>query len=100
MNVWKMAIRNLGRNRRRTALAVLSVFIAITLVTFMDGLIAGLVDSMARNLTKNETGHVNVTTSEYRTRQRFMPASRPSRMRMPWWAPSEALPGCPAASCR
>ena len=75
MNVWKMALRNLGRNRRRTALAVLSVFISIALVTFMDGLIAGVVDSMARNLTKNETGHVNVTTSEYRTRQRFMPAS-------------------------
>jgi putative ABC transport system permease protein len=75
MNVWKMALRNLGRNRRRTALAVLSVFIAITLVTFMDGLISGTVDSMAKNFTKNETGHVNVTTTEYRARQRFMPAS-------------------------
>jgi ABC-type lipoprotein release transport system permease subunit len=75
MNVWKMALRNLGRNRRRTALAVLSVFIAITLVTFMDGLISGTVDSMAKNFTKNETGHVNVTTREYRARQRFMPAS-------------------------
>jgi len=75
MNVWKMAIRNLGRNRRRTALAVLSVFIAITLVTFMDGLIAGVVDSLARNFTKNETGHVNVTTAQYQARKRFMPAS-------------------------
>jgi putative ABC transport system permease protein len=75
MNTWKMALRNLGRNRRRTALAVLSVFIAITLVTFMDGLISGTVDSMARNFTKNDTGHVNVTTTEYRSRQRFMPAS-------------------------
>ena len=75
MNVWKMAIRNLGRNRRRSFLAVLSVFIAITLVVFMDGLISGVVDSLARNFTKNETGQVNVTTSEYRQRERFMPAS-------------------------
>jgi putative ABC transport system permease protein len=75
MNIWKMALRNLGRNRRRTALAVLSVFIALTLVTFMDGLISGVVDSLARNFTKNETGHVNVTTTEYRARKRFMPAS-------------------------
>jgi putative ABC transport system permease protein len=75
MNIWKMALRNLGRNRRRTALAALSVFIAITAVTFMDGLISGTTDSMARNITKNETGHVNVTTTEYRARRRFMPAS-------------------------
>jgi putative ABC transport system permease protein len=75
MNLFTMAIRNLGRNRRRSFLAVLSVFIAITLVVFMDGLISGVVDSLARNFTKNETGQVNVTTAEYRQRERFMPAS-------------------------
>ena len=75
MNIWRMAGRNLGRNRRRSFLAVLSVFIAITLVIFMDGLISGVVDSLARNFTKNETGQVNVTTTEYRQRERFMPAS-------------------------
>ncbi len=75
MNLLGMAIRNLGRNRRRSFLAVLSVFIAIALVVFMDGLISGVVDSLARNFTKNETGMVNVTTTEYRQRERFMPAS-------------------------
>ncbi len=70
-----MAVRNLGRNRRRSFLAVLSVFIAITLVVFMDGLISGVVDSLARNFTKNEPGMVNVTTTDYRERERFMPAS-------------------------
>ena len=75
MNVLGMAVRNLGRNRRRTFLAVLSVLIAITLVVFMDGIIGGILDSMARNFTKTETGHVSVTTSEYRARERFMPAS-------------------------
>ena len=75
MNVLRMAVRNLGRNRRRTFLAVLSVLIAITLVVFMDGLIGGILDSMARNFTKNETGHVSVTTAAYRARERFMPAS-------------------------
>ena len=75
MNVVTMAVRNLGRNRRRSFLAVLSVLIAITMVVCMDGLISGVLDSMARNFTKNETGHVNVTTAEYRARERFMPAS-------------------------
>jgi len=41
----------------------------------MDGLISGVVDSMARNFTKNDTGHVNVATADYRKRERFMPAS-------------------------
>jgi putative ABC transport system permease protein len=75
MNVITMAVRNLGRNRRRTFLAMLSVLIAITMVVCMDGLITGVLGSMARNFTKNETGHVNVATAEYRARERFMPAS-------------------------
>jgi putative ABC transport system permease protein len=75
MNIMSMAVRNLGRNRRRTFLAALSVFIAILLVIFLDGFATGLLDSMTRNLTKNVTGNVNVTTSAWRAQERFMPAS-------------------------
>jgi putative ABC transport system permease protein len=75
MSLWTMAIRNLGRNKRRTALALLSVLIAMTAVIFADGLVSGILDSMARNFTKNETGHVNIATEEYRRKERFMPAS-------------------------
>jgi putative ABC transport system permease protein len=70
-----MAIRNLGRNKRRTFLAALSVFIAILLVVALDGFAAGFIDSMTRNYTKNTTGHVNITTDEYRARERFMPTT-------------------------
>jgi putative ABC transport system permease protein len=75
MNTIAMALRNLSRSRRRTFLAALSVFIAMLLVVFLDGFIKGWVDSAARNYTKNTSGHVNVTTEEYRIRERFMPAS-------------------------
>lgn len=75
MTTAAMALRNLGRNKRRTFLAVLSVFIAMLLVVFLDGFIQGWVDSATRNYTKNTTGHVNITTQEYRARERFMPAS-------------------------
>jgi putative ABC transport system permease protein len=75
MNTMTMAARNLGRNKRRSFLAALSVFIAILLVVVLDGLTSGFLDSMARNFTKNETGHVNVATAEYRARERFMPVS-------------------------
>jgi putative ABC transport system permease protein len=75
MNNWDMALRNIGRNRRRSLLAILSVTISITAVIFADGLISGVIDSMIRNVTKDDTGHVNVVTEAYRERERFMPAS-------------------------
>ncbi len=70
-----MALRNLGRNKRRTFLAVLSVFIATLLVVFLGGFIQGWVEGATRNYTKNTTGHVNIATQAYRARERFMPAS-------------------------
>ncbi|MGA2546148.1 MAG: FtsX-like permease family protein [Rectinemataceae bacterium] len=75
MNSLDMALRNLGRNKRRSLLAILSVAISIFVVIFADGFISGVVDSMIRNATKNDTGHVNVVTEAYRERERFMPAS-------------------------
>lgn len=75
MTAIKMAWRNLGRNKRRSALAAASVCIAILLVVFLDGMTFGMLGSMTRNYTKNEAGHVNVTSAEYRSRERFMPVS-------------------------
>jgi putative ABC transport system permease protein len=75
MNTFAMALRNIGRNRRRSLLAMISVFLAIFVAVFADGFISGIVESMTRNVTKNQTGHVNVETSRYRSRERFMPAN-------------------------
>jgi putative ABC transport system permease protein len=75
MNTLGMAFRNLGRNRRRSLLAMISVFLAIFVAVFADGFVTGILDSMTRNATKNQTGHVNIATAEYRSRERFMPAS-------------------------
>ena len=41
MNIYSMALRNIGRNKRRTLLASLSVCIAMLIVTFLDGFIGG-----------------------------------------------------------
>lgn len=73
MKVFSMAIRNLQRNRRRSLLAASSVCLSILLVIIMQGFMAGFLDSLVRNYTKNETGHINITTVEYRERARFMP---------------------------
>jgi putative ABC transport system permease protein len=75
MKLSTMAIRNLGRNKRRTLLTALSVFIAMTMVMFLDGMVGGLMGNLIKNYTKNDVGHVSVTTQEYRRRERFMPVS-------------------------
>ncbi|MGB9685589.1 MAG: ABC transporter permease [Rectinema subterraneum] len=73
MNLISYAWRNLLRNTRRSLLAVLSTFLATLLVVAGNGLTEGFLDSMVRNYAKNETGHVNITTSSYRDRARFLP---------------------------
>jgi putative ABC transport system permease protein len=74
MNILDMAARNLGRNKRRSFLAILSVSVSIFVVIFADGFISGIKDSMIRNLTKDDTGDVNIVTEAYKEKERFMPA--------------------------
>lgn len=75
MNIYSMALRNIGRNKRRTILASLSVCIAMLIVTFLDGFIGGFMDNIVSNYTKNDVGDINVTTSSYREREKFMPVA-------------------------
>lgn len=71
----KMAFRNVGRNRRRSFLAAVSVALSVMLIVFMQGLIGGTMSSMVRNYTKNETGHVRITTRGFQEKQRFSPVT-------------------------
>jgi putative ABC transport system permease protein len=75
MKLTSIAIRNLGRNKRRTALTALSVGIAMFVVMFLDGFIGGFVGNIITNYSKNDVGHLNVTTIAYRDRERFMPVA-------------------------
>ncbi len=95
MNVLTMATRNLGRNRRRSVLAAVSVFLSMTLIVSLDGLMNGFLESMVRNYTKNDTGHVNVETEAFRARQRFMPASASIKDSRRVVEAIRAMPGIP-----
>ncbi|MGO8694132.1 MAG: ABC transporter permease [Rectinemataceae bacterium] len=75
MNSLDMALRNLGRNKRRSLLAILSVAISILVVIFADGFISGVMESMTRNIIKDSTGNVSIVTKAYAEREIFMPAS-------------------------
>ncbi len=75
MRLLSMACLNLARNKRRTMLAGISVAISIMLIVIMHGMIGGFLGSIVKNYTKNDTGHVNIVTQEYRSRERFSPVN-------------------------
>ncbi|MEK6793234.1 MAG: FtsX-like permease family protein [Spirochaetota bacterium] len=71
-----MAYRNLFRNKRRSLLAASSVMFSITLIVFMQGFYGGFMDSIIRNATRQESGHIKITTKEYSENERFLPVNK------------------------
>ena len=71
--IFKMAFRNIKRNKRRSILACVSVGIAVMGVVILQGLVDGLIDNIIRNFTKNDTGHVKVASQEYFKNIEYMP---------------------------
>jgi ABC-type lipoprotein release transport system permease subunit len=65
----RIAWRSLGRNRRRTALALAAIAIAQIAVLAVDGLMNGLVESTTNALTGPMLGHVQVHAPEWREEQ-------------------------------
>ena len=66
-------MRNLRRNMRRSALAMVSVAMASLLCLFLQGLLGAFTASMVKNFTKNETGHIRITTKEFASRLELLP---------------------------
>ncbi len=66
LSTLRIAWRNLGRNRRRTAFAVGAIALGqFTLVT-VNGLMAGTFDEMMRAMTGPLAGHVQIQHREWR----------------------------------
>lgn len=71
--IFKFAFRNVLRNRKRSFLTVLTIFLAAILVGMAQGWVNGLLDVYISNFTKYLTGHVRITTDEFTKREKFMP---------------------------
>lgn len=70
-----MAFRNTKRNKRRSTLAIISVALALLFIVFMKGFLGGFLGSMVKNTTRLETGHIRITTTEFREKDQFMPVT-------------------------
>ncbi|MBD3181997.1 FtsX-like permease family protein [Candidatus Poribacteria bacterium] len=71
--IFKMAFRNIGRNKRRTMLSAIAISIAIMVILVMRGYIGGIIDSMFDSLTKVESGHIKISHNKYYEKQDMMP---------------------------
>lgn len=65
-STFKIAWRNLGRNKRRTALAVGAIALGQLTLVFVNGLMAGSFQNMVKTLTGPLVGHVQIHEKDWR----------------------------------
>lgn len=75
MKLFKLAIKNFFRNTRRSILSSISVMIAITAILFAQSYIQGIFKNINENIIALVSGHINITTQEYKRRERLLPLS-------------------------
>jgi ABC-type lipoprotein release transport system permease subunit len=63
--LWMIAVRDLGRNRRRSIFTLLAVAFGLTLLIFMNGFISGVTADSLENSIRLQTGHIQVRAPSY-----------------------------------
>lgn len=69
----KLAWRNMWRNWRRTAIALIAIVLGLVLLLFMDGLIQGSDQAIFGNAVRLYGGNIQVHASGFRDRARRLP---------------------------
>jgi ABC-type lipoprotein release transport system permease subunit len=65
IQLYKMALRDLGRNRRRTFFSMLALAVGVALLIFMASFIAGEMRGAMQTSIKLQTGHLQVRAASY-----------------------------------
>ena len=73
----KIAFRNIGRNKRRTAFCISAVAVAVFFLVIYSSLIDGMTASI-NNITQIfDRGHVNIVSEQYEAESEYMPVQYP-----------------------
>ena len=73
MKLYKIALRNISRNKRRSLLSGSAIAIAGFAIVFLFGFLGGMVDDMEQNLWTYITGAVRVRHSDFDKYERLNP---------------------------
>jgi ABC-type lipoprotein release transport system permease subunit len=65
MQIFKMAFRDLGRNRRRSFFSALAVGVGLTLLILMSSVVTGEMGSGIESAINLQSGHIQIRTSTY-----------------------------------
>ncbi len=63
--LWRIAIRDLGRNKRRSALTLIAVMMGLALIIALHGFEMGAIQGSIENNIRVQTGHVQVRGESY-----------------------------------
>lgn len=66
MSTWRIGVRSIGRNRRRTAVTTLAMSFAGVIMVFYAALLEGFMDTLERNALLMDIGEVQVHAEGYR----------------------------------
>ncbi|MFW6386953.1 MAG: ABC transporter permease [Bacillota bacterium] len=75
--LFRIAVRNLSRNKFRTLVSILAIAVAVMIVVMARGLILGFLDSTYSLYVDNVSGHVHITAEEYRPRSKLLTLEYP-----------------------
>jgi len=68
-----IALRNIGRNKRRSLLSGAAIAIATLVIVFMFSVVEGLKVDMARNVFTYVSGHIRIRNAEYERYEKLNP---------------------------
>ncbi|MFM7175040.1 MAG: ABC transporter permease, partial [Caldilinea sp.] len=69
---WRIAYRDLTRNRRRTVFTLLAVALGLALLIVLNGYIAGILEDSLQNSIRLQTRHVQVRADSYEADRRSL----------------------------
>src|SRR5512145_2787532 len=65
MNLFKLAYRNLGRNRTRSLLSALAVAVGLSLLLLLASVLEGEMKGALQNTIRLQSGHIQIRPTSY-----------------------------------
>jgi ABC-type lipoprotein release transport system permease subunit len=65
VKLWEIALRGLGRHKRRSILTFIAVALGLALLIILNGFVSGVIEDSMQNGIRLQTGHVQVRSAGY-----------------------------------